>query len=462
MKNKSFYFTTAYYRNSIDVFLSRPSLYVFLFLMLFPLLGAAQVSINTTDIDSSAMFQVESSNSDKGILFPRLTIAQRDAMKGAADLEGEIMTPGLTIYCTDCCKNGTGAMYYFNSVEWKSFDSECEDLFVCLDAETTISATFNLVPASIPLFIDGNTVLAEQDPTDLAILELEKRTDDRIDIVFPTNLPIGYKIQLYYNNSQDPGNLGIFASPRLGAGIQIGQNANTFTGVLNGAVETNTGNDYMLTITLLSTIDRIRVRSAAANSNAANEYFLEIKIFNNFDVEIPLTCDVFVTPPECLDLVTTISNSDHFENASKPLLIDGDLTFASQTGSEINDLRMHSPTRDIVDFTFPEDLPIGYKIRLYFSDHERPRSGGVFQHGIVAVPSIGGVATGQDVNTLTGLLPGSEITSNTNDHFVTITLSEITDNVQVSSSVFIDGDHVILLEIKLFDSNDIEIPLSCP
>ena len=133
MNKKSFYFTTAYYKNSIDVFVSRPFLCVIIFLLLFPLLGSAQVGINTPIdadgspiIDSSAVLQIDSN--DKGVLFPRLNKIERDLINTtAAALDPPLEVPaGLTIYCTDCCDSRTtGSVYYYNGVEWKSIDSKC-------------------------------------------------------------------------------------------------------------------------------------------------------------------------------------------------------------------------------------------------------------------------------------------------------------------------------------------------
>lgn len=68
----------------------------------------AQVSINTTgsDPNSSAMLDVQST--DKGMLIPRMTETQRDAITSPAE--------GLMIYQTD----GTAGFYYWNGTAWTS------------------------------------------------------------------------------------------------------------------------------------------------------------------------------------------------------------------------------------------------------------------------------------------------------------------------------------------------------
>ena len=67
----------------------------------------AQVGINTdgSQPDNSAMLDVKST--DKGILIPRMTIAQRDAIASPAN--------GLMIYQTD----GTAGFYYYDGTNWQ-------------------------------------------------------------------------------------------------------------------------------------------------------------------------------------------------------------------------------------------------------------------------------------------------------------------------------------------------------
>ncbi len=80
----------------------------------------AQVGINNdgSNPDNSAMLDVKST--DKGILIPRMTQAQRDAIASPAN--------GLIIYQTD----GKEGFYYYNGTDWKIFVKEIDDL---LDAQ---------------------------------------------------------------------------------------------------------------------------------------------------------------------------------------------------------------------------------------------------------------------------------------------------------------------------------------
>ena len=73
-------------------------------LMLFTALGYAQVGINTNNPDASSALEIESTTG--GILIPRLTLAQRDAIAAPAT--------GLMIYQND----QTTGFYFYNGTTW--------------------------------------------------------------------------------------------------------------------------------------------------------------------------------------------------------------------------------------------------------------------------------------------------------------------------------------------------------
>ncbi|MGB0871217.1 MAG: hypothetical protein ACPGSD_16630, partial [Flavobacteriales bacterium] len=66
----------------------------------------AQIGVGTTSPHESAILEVQSSN--KGFLIPRLSIANRNAIKAP--------TNGLMIYCKNCCTEGTISIY--NGSNW--------------------------------------------------------------------------------------------------------------------------------------------------------------------------------------------------------------------------------------------------------------------------------------------------------------------------------------------------------
>ena len=77
-------------------------------LMLFTALSYAQVGINTNTPDASSALEIESTTG--GILIPRLTEAQRDAILSPAS--------GLMIYQTD----EVSGFYFYNGTGWTKID----------------------------------------------------------------------------------------------------------------------------------------------------------------------------------------------------------------------------------------------------------------------------------------------------------------------------------------------------
>ena len=70
----------------------------------------AQVGIGTTTPDASSALDITSTT--KGLLIPRMTAAQRDAISSPAT--------GLMIYQTD----GTAGFYYYNGSSWEGFQTQ--------------------------------------------------------------------------------------------------------------------------------------------------------------------------------------------------------------------------------------------------------------------------------------------------------------------------------------------------
>ena len=77
----------------------------------------SQVSVNTDGsvADSSAMLDVKSTT--KGVLIPRMTFTQRNAIVNPA--------AGLIVYCTDCNRDSTALLSIFQGGIWKTFDNSC-------------------------------------------------------------------------------------------------------------------------------------------------------------------------------------------------------------------------------------------------------------------------------------------------------------------------------------------------
>lgn len=133
-------------------------LWLLLLLALLAGPAAAQVGIGILDVDSTAILHLEST--ERGLLLPRMTTAQRDAIQGPAT--------GLVIYnTTDSVAN------YWNSVCWLPINKDdCDDCAINLalsdssgviDHVTSDSATTDLIitqtfgtPQNIGISVTGN------------------------------------------------------------------------------------------------------------------------------------------------------------------------------------------------------------------------------------------------------------------------------------------------------------------
>jgi len=90
---------------------------LFLFFFFIDGLSFSQIAVNKdgTIPDNSAMLDVNSNTG--GFLLPRLTLVQRDAIQNPAE--------GLMVFCTDCGKEGAGAVSVFINGKWRLISSSC-------------------------------------------------------------------------------------------------------------------------------------------------------------------------------------------------------------------------------------------------------------------------------------------------------------------------------------------------
>ena len=87
-------------------------------LIFMTLQTSAQIGVNTDNstADPSAGLDVKFNN--KGVLLPRLTFEQRNAILNPAE--------GLMVYCTNCNPDGTGVVSILQGGLWKSINLHCE------------------------------------------------------------------------------------------------------------------------------------------------------------------------------------------------------------------------------------------------------------------------------------------------------------------------------------------------
>jgi hypothetical protein len=258
-------------------------------LLFFSFHSFSQVGINTANIDFSSVLHIESN--EKGVLFPVLTLAQRDNINTLAAAAGETVPGGLFIYCSDCCTNGTGALYYYNNTEWKSVDGDCREVGSfpdCVTVSTALLSTNHLSTSSIPLLFDG-IVLNDPQP-DEDDLKLHHDSDDTIEFTLSESIPAGGKVVIYWSDEKSPGDLGLLVDLD-NAGTASQASIDTFSGVLPNSSNVANGpdDDYILTITLVAETDTITVRSFDDNMGD-DPYFLEIKVLDDDGNVIPFSC----------------------------------------------------------------------------------------------------------------------------------------------------------------------------
>jgi len=181
-----------------------------LILILFALqiIEAQNVGINATgnNPDNSAMLDVQST--DKGMLIPRMTEAQRDAIA--------LPATGLMIFQTDA----TAGFYYYNGTAWTAVGSsvEADPVFMTWNKSTGIAITKNQI-TDFPTFA---TVATSGSFTDLTSK--------------PTTL-VGYGITDAFNGTW----ASLTGKPTTLAGYGI-TNAMTTTHAANGITSTNITN----------------------------------------------------------------------------------------------------------------------------------------------------------------------------------------------------------------------------
>jgi uncharacterized protein (TIGR02145 family) len=102
-----------------------------------------KIGTNQNTINPSAVLELESNT--KGLLLPRMTLAQRSAISPAA--------PGLMVWCTDCIPNGM--LYYYNGTGWISFNVDAYPNLAICDG-TVQTAVVPITSASGKIWMDRN------------------------------------------------------------------------------------------------------------------------------------------------------------------------------------------------------------------------------------------------------------------------------------------------------------------
>ena len=115
-------------------------------------LGQVKVGDNPTTIHASAVMEIESTT--QGLLPPRMTQAQRDAISSPAE--------GLMVYCTDC---NPKIYYYYDGSDWSLFAGTS----IQMSADCQASGFSGTITNGNPVSATFSVTFTNDAPTDALI-----------------------------------------------------------------------------------------------------------------------------------------------------------------------------------------------------------------------------------------------------------------------------------------------------
>jgi hypothetical protein len=203
----------------------------------------AQVGIGTTNPNTSAALDITSTT--KGLLPPRMTYAQRQAISSPAT--------GLMIYCTDC---GNGEPQYYSGAEWKNMIGTVTSVAALtlgttgtdLSSSVANGATTPVITLNVP---DASTTARGVITTGTQTIAGAKTFNDYLTIASTTS-----------SNSTTSGAFILGGGAGIGGNVNVGGaleviGASTFAGDVtsagasisgfNAALNNQTGTSYTLT-----------------------------------------------------------------------------------------------------------------------------------------------------------------------------------------------------------------------
>ena len=212
-------------------------------LVVFTATTYAQVGIGTTNPNTSAALDITSTT--KGLLPPRMTYAQRQAISSPAT--------GLMIYCTDC---GNGEPQYYSGAEWKNMIGTVTSVAALtlgttgtdLSSSVANGATTPVITLNVP---DASTTARGVITTGTQTIAGAKTFNDYLTIASTTS-----------SNSTTSGAFILGGGAGIGGNVNVGGaleviGASTFAGDVtsagasisgfNAALNNQTGTSYTLT-----------------------------------------------------------------------------------------------------------------------------------------------------------------------------------------------------------------------
>ena len=298
---------------------------IYLFTLCFLITASsAQVGIGTTQPNTSAILEIKSP--DKGLLIPRLTLANRNNINNPPE--------GLLIYCTDCCD--PGALSFYNGSSW-------QQLFDCI-----------VTPGSPGSDFDSDGIINS--------IDIDDDNDGILDIIETTadfdsdNAP----------NHQDPDSDNDGCSDAYEAGLT-----------------SDLTPDYIFPISNVGSNGLVDTLETSPD-NGIHKYTLDLNTYIQDStakrcMEFPSSINVYIPTDN-----SSIDNGElhHFTSATIPLLFDDIETYAQGSNGLGNKMRLHETTYNPdgsiqqsldapIIVIFPYQQIIGTKVEIIWYNDEQ-------------------------------------------------------------------------------------------
>lgn len=162
----------------------RNIIYILLFALLLPKLGAQNVGINSDNSTPAPSAMLDVKSTDKGMLIPRMTEAQRNLIASPAT--------GLLVYQID----GTDGFYFYNGTAWTSLSGGSSDNLGNHTATTNLNMSGNSISNVATITAASATISGNSYPSNTGSNGQVLTTDGAGQLSWQTSAAGGHGIQL--------------------------------------------------------------------------------------------------------------------------------------------------------------------------------------------------------------------------------------------------------------------------
>lgn len=162
----------------------RNIIYILLFALLLPKLGAQNVGINSDNSTPAPSAMLDVKSTEKGMLIPRMTEAQRNLIASPAT--------GLLVYQID----GTDGFYFYNGTAWTSLSGGSSDNLGNHTATTNLNMSGNSISNVATITAASATISGNSYPSNTGSNGQVLTTDGAGQLSWQTSAAGGHGIQL--------------------------------------------------------------------------------------------------------------------------------------------------------------------------------------------------------------------------------------------------------------------------